>query len=458
MVVREVLERFVKESPVSVMMRATLENVLSADAVDDIFLRHAVQQRGGELLFSTVVELMALVVCGVRPSVHAAYQSHCHDLGIAVKSIYNKLNGVETQVSRQLVRETAEAMAAIIEQMQVNFPALLEGYRCKIVDGNHLAATEHRLKELRRVGGGPLPGQALVVLDADRRLVCDVLPCEDAHAQERSLILELLESVQEGDAWIADRNFCTTLFLWELSVREAFFLIRQHATNVRWESRGSRNRVGQTESGEVFDEQVLLHDGFGNSLPARRITIVLDKPTEDGDRELHLLTNLPATIAATNLATAYRGRWRIEAAFGELDAVLEGEINTLGYPQAALFAFSLALVAYNLLRVVRAALSAVQGAETVEAKVSSYFLGQEIKAAWRGLAIAIPATYWATEYGGRTASQMAGRLVTLARRVNLAQFKKHTRGPKKKPPRRSNAKRQPHVSTARILQKRTPRR
>ena len=34
-----------------------------------------------------------------------------------------------------------------------------------ILDGNHLAATEHRIKELRDERAGALPGQTLVVLD-----------------------------------------------------------------------------------------------------------------------------------------------------------------------------------------------------------------------------------------------------------------------------------------------------
>jgi len=71
-------------------------------------------------------------------------------------------------------------------------PPLLRGYRVKILDGNHLAKTEHRLKELRTIGAGPLPGHALVVLEPDVMLATDVFPCEDAHAQERTLLPQVL--------------------------------------------------------------------------------------------------------------------------------------------------------------------------------------------------------------------------------------------------------------------------
>ena len=62
--------------------------------------------------------------------------------------------------------------------------------------------------------------------------------------------------------------------------------------------------------------------------------------------------------------TAAAGRWR--AAFGELATCLNGEVNTLGYPKAALFAFCVALVSYNVLSVVKAALRSVHGDEAVE--------------------------------------------------------------------------------------------
>jgi hypothetical protein len=48
----------------------------------------------------------------------------------------------------------------------------------------------------------------------------------------------------------------------------------------------------------------------------------------------------------------------VETAFQHLEAYFHSEINTLGYPKAALFGFCLALVAYNLLAVVLAANSA----------------------------------------------------------------------------------------------------
>ena len=157
----------------------------------------------------------------------------------------------------------------------------------------------------------------------------------------------------------------------------------------------------------------------GEVVFVRRITVVLDKPTRDGDAEIHILSNLPAKDAkAKTIADLYRNRWTIEIAFQELEATLNGEINTLGYPKAALFAFCLALVSYNMMSVVKAALRAVHGAETVEEKVSTYYLADEITMTHRGMMIAIPEDEWAV-FHDLTPTEMATVLVDLASNVRL---------------------------------------
>lgn len=69
------------------------------------------------------------------------------------------------------------------------------------------------MKLLRSSNSAPLPGQSLVVLDPALMLAIDIFPGEDGHAQERSLLLDVLTTVETDDVWIADRNFCTLNFL-----------------------------------------------------------------------------------------------------------------------------------------------------------------------------------------------------------------------------------------------------
>ena len=199
MILGQVFERFVEESPISVMVRGLLETILSTQKLDELFEKSSKTQYTKELLFSTVVEMMNTVACGIRPSIHAAYQSQSSKMSVWVTSVYNKLNGMETNVSADLVKETAASMGAIIRHLKGNLPDWLPGYRVEILDGNALAASEHRLKSLRNCNSAPLPGKSLVVLDPSLMLAIDVFPGEDGHAQERSLLPQVLASIESDD-------------------------------------------------------------------------------------------------------------------------------------------------------------------------------------------------------------------------------------------------------------------
>jgi len=445
----QVFERFVDKTPISVMVRGMLERVVGADKLDAFFYRVAHKQYTRELLFSTVFDLMCHVVCGMRPSIHAAYTSSLEEIGVSVTAVYDKLNGIELTTTSALVKESARELMPLIEQMDGGLEPLLPGYRIKILDGNCLGATQHRIKPLRQIQAGALPGKSLVVLDPVLMLATDLFPCEDGHAQERSLVDDVLWTVQKNDLWITDRNLCTRRFAFGVKRRQAFFIVRHHQ-QVSFEAITPFERVGRVETGKVYEQQVYVTDEQRHKHALRRIRIELDEPTCDGDEEIFLLTNLPDEAAdACLIAQLYRKRWTIEGAFQELAQNLCSEINTLGYPKAALFGFSVALVAYNVQSAVKAALRSVHGREKIEQEFSGYYLAVEIGATYEGMMIAIPEEDW-TIFSRFSIPQLATVMRQLAEKVRLAAFKKHPRGQKKKPPNPKKLK-QPHVSTAKLL-------
>jgi len=207
-----VFEPFVEQRPICMMARGVVEHLCNAARIDALFARTAEMQYTRALLFSSVVDLRGQVVLGVQPSVHAAYQAQAAQLGVSDQAVYDKLNHVELRVSAELVRDAARQAAPVIGALQAELPPLVPGYRTKILDGNHLAASDHRLEELRHTWAAPLPGQILVVLDQQPMLATEVVLCEDGHAQERSLLGQGLPLVEQDDLWIADRNFCTVDF------------------------------------------------------------------------------------------------------------------------------------------------------------------------------------------------------------------------------------------------------
>jgi len=281
-------------------------------------------------------------------------------------------------------------------------------------------------------------------------LITDLIPCEDGHAQERSLLGQVLPLVGEGDAWVADRNFCTIDFLAGIAARRACFVIRRHA-NTTVEPQDGFGQEVETETGWVSERAAwLCRDGV-RVMEARLVRVRLKAPTEDGETEVEILTNLPAEVGAVEVAGVYLKRWRIEVAFHELTVSLRCEVNTLGYPKAALFAFGVAVAAYNVLAVLKAALRAVHGEKKVAEEVSGYYMALEWGLVYAGMMIALPAEGWEA-FGTMSAKELARRLREWAARVNMLKIKK---SPPRKPTKNKTKRikdKGPHVSTARLLE------
>lgn len=452
MTMKDLWERFVEQSPVTVMARVVLEQAISAEWIDSVFEKHRQRQYTRELLFSTVVELMMMVVLGVRRSVHAAAKKAA-DLPVSLTALYNKLDKTEPGVMRALVQGSAERLAPVMTQVRANRAPLVPDYRIRIVDGNHLPASDKRLAVLRDWRGAALPGQSLVVFDPDQDLVVDLEPCEDGHMQERLLMRAIQDTARAGEIWIADRNFCTRPILGALAERGASFLIREHEANARPTPRGLLSRVGRVETGIVYEQPVELTLASGQKLQLRRIELRLDKPTQDGDTYIRLLTNVPGEhLDACEAACVYQKRWTIEGLFQRLESALHSEIRTLGYPPAALLAFTVAVVAYNVLSVLQAAIEASHDLDSQGVEISSYQLAEEVQSAYRGMMVAIPPSYW-ERFERQSPRELAQTLMQLAAHVEPKRFRKHRRKPKVKrnqgyAPR---AAVQRHVATARVL-------
>ena len=351
-----------------------MERIYQPSALAELFESHATSQYTRELLFSNVVSLMSLVVSGIHPSVSAAYKALEQDLGVSRPALYGKLNGMELGISQALVRYSAANLQSIIAELQVPETQLLPGYDLKIADGNHLGGTEHRLKILRNNLARALPGQSIAVLDPQKMLVTDIFLNQDGHAQERSMLPSILETVQPQQVWIADRNFCTRQFLWGIARRSSDFIIRQHQSLPIAEI-SPLQEIGTTQTGRVLEQQVQITNEDSLTLKLRRVVIELHQPTRQGDQQVALLTRLPSSVAdAETVTRLYLQRWNIEGMFQVITDTFNCELNTLAYPKAALFVFCVAIVAFNLLSTVKAALKSVHGVGKVEAGLSDYYL------------------------------------------------------------------------------------
>lgn len=104
-------------------------------------------------------------------------------LPVTLAALYDKVKRTEPQVLRALVQGSAARLEPVVAA--VGSQPSLQGWQLRILDGNHLPASDKRLAPLRSHRGAAMPGHTLVVYDPDSALVTDILACEDAHERAR---------------------------------------------------------------------------------------------------------------------------------------------------------------------------------------------------------------------------------------------------------------------------------
>jgi hypothetical protein len=263
----------------------------------------------------------------------------------------------------------------------------------------------------------------------------------------------VLARVEKGELWLADRNFSTTRILFALHDKQAAFIIREHGVSPNPTVLGPAREVGRVETGLVFEQAVRIEEETGRQLELRRVELRLDEPTEDGETVIRLLTNVPAErMGAQDVARLYRRRWSIEGMFGRLESVFQSEVAGLGNPRAALLAFGVSCMTYNILAVLQSAVETEHRLEAANFQVSSYYIADEVRTTYSGMMIAVPEAEW-DQFETQSAPELSRTLLRMAANVKPARLRKHPRKPRKKTRKGyvSGEIARQHVATARVL-------
>lgn len=440
-----ILDRLLDQAPFATLIRGSLDwffdpaflNLLAEEAFHTNYT--------WRIHFADLVRLLIPVVFQPGRSVRSAYRG---DPGLAavaaLSSFYAKLNGLDPGVGRQLVRRTAERAAAVAAGWPARADEPLPGLRVLTLDGNHLAATDRRLDGLSACTA--LPGLGLVIREYATGLFADFLPIPDAYARELTHAPDLLRGVlRADDCVVADREFCADGVLAAVAAAGAFFVVR-HRRTVTLHPLGDPVRRDVSPDRTVWEYAVR----YGSTDRVYRcIRVDLGRPTQDGDTQIHLLTNLPeGRGGAAAVAGVYHGRRAIETAFHELAMALHGEVRTLAYPPAALLCFGLAAAVYNLLQVARRAVAAEHDRAAAD-RLSAQLLCEEVSLHLPTLLVLLregdagPQPHWGVE-------RMRGWMRQVVRRMDLRKYQRsrpHPPGSAAKRPRAKGL----HESTQRLL-------
>ena len=444
---QDLLERYVESRPLAVLTRLILNEVVTPE-LDQVFEDNRSQGYQRELLFSQLTCAIAEVVLGFCQSPNQAYNKLKDDLAVSKTAFYEKLKRVEPTVCRASVQYSYGRCRAMLTEIGFEPWEIVPGYHCKIIDGNHLEGCDNRLKELRSTWAKALPGTAVVVMDAQVQMAQDIFLIDDGHAQERRVFDQILETIQCQDLMVGDSQYSTIKMLTGIDQRDACFVFRQHGS-LKGERIGKRKRIGKSDTGMVYEQSLkITAEGYS----VRRITVELDNPTQDGTTEIHILSNLPDEVSAFRVAEIYLLRHDIEHLFYLATTTLTCEVKGLGYPQAALFVFCVAMMAINCRQVLFALLAAAHGDEVMD-DVSHFSIASEIAQTYDGILVAFTESEWNALLPKRFASKISFA-VKVARNINLVRHKKAVRGVKKPPPKKSAYKNGSHLSVKKILNQR----
>jgi hypothetical protein len=266
------------------MVRALLERTFHPARRAAWFEQSADAQYTRAVLFSTLVELMSQVVCGVRRSVHAAYPA-AEPMAPSVGAGYRKLARIEPTTVTEWVRYSAPESRAGMDALESTRPSPSPGYGVKILDGQVLAAPEHRLQAWRLRRAGAWPGKAGVVDEPARNLMVALWPCEHGQAQERSRLPARVAPGHRGAGGVGDRPCGVTACLVGIAARGAYGIVREHEPG-RCTPQAALRDGGRVETGPVAAQRVGLPGAGQVPLAGRRLAVRLDQPPREGDPTL----------------------------------------------------------------------------------------------------------------------------------------------------------------------------
>jgi hypothetical protein len=112
------LAPFIRDAPLPVLVRSTLEWMLQQATLEALFEQTAQDQYTRELTLTCLVDLMLDVACGIQPSALKAFNARSPGLAVSRQALYAKLRRMEPAVSAAVVQQFATLAEQAIAQLE----------------------------------------------------------------------------------------------------------------------------------------------------------------------------------------------------------------------------------------------------------------------------------------------------------------------------------------------------
>jgi DDE family transposase len=375
---REILERMpLAEAVLTLWSWAADENHLG-----QIFERHRGRCYPKILSFAFLVYLIRDALLEYGGSGHKSFTKarERDELKTSFYAAYGKFGRTPIAVSMALLSGcTARLAQAFPEAAAAHtpLPKSLDGYHVIGLDGKAIKRVAKRLKPLRKAAGGLLGGRALVAMNVRSGLAVAMHAHPDGDANDTRFVGNLVPKVRAlivgPRLWMADSGLCDlTQTAHFTSDPSDAFLVRYHP-KVRFDVDPSRTaRNGTNRLGQRYREDWgwLGIPKNKNRRYVRRITLI--RPGED---DVILVTSLldAAAFPAEDLLGCYLKRWTIENMFQQVTEVFGLTHLIATTPKGTIFQFTLCLLLYNLIQVVRGIIAAGSGHHKDEISAENLF-------------------------------------------------------------------------------------
>ena len=345
--------------PLAEAVHTIWRHIADEEALAQVFERSRGRCYTKVISFPGLVQLIHDALTEHSGSGNQCFQkaSEAGSLVASTRAAYGKLGRIPTEVSVDLFATMTDRLLDLFPTSIKNeLPKSLAQMRVLTVDGKTIKRIAKRLKPLRKIRCGLVGGKALVATDHLSGTAVGLMVDPDGDANDVRLLPNLLANVRdrldESRLWLADRQFCDLIQLGRFSEQGDNYVVRYNAKAHFFRDESKSVYDGMDASGRAYTDECgwLGADSNCNQRYVRRITLQIN------EREhVAIVTELFGVrkFPAIDLLDLYAERWEIERVFQKVTEVFSLESLIGGTPQANLFQFSLCLLLYNQLQLVR---------------------------------------------------------------------------------------------------------
>ncbi|AYQ40984.1 prevent-host-death protein [Burkholderia aenigmatica] len=400
---RTIVERFVEQSPMTIMTRLVLQCALHDDWIDTAVDadEEPDDESIRETLFALAVDAIAAIAAQTQMP-HAVPGNASSASGAAVAALHDGMSRWRAGWGRALVRDSVDLLLPVAAARADERGRTLGGMRLRVLDGTGDSCAPGGAgcgcgracdDPVRDAALGLTSARVLPVYDPELAMIVDLLPVERGRAHERAFVGAMLETVRPGELWIVDGRFDVNAIVSGWPRRGGAFVLRDDG-GAACRPLGAWRDAGVLDGGDVREQAVGIA-GDGEAAGAlRRIEWRGHGLDGHPGAMVAVLTNLPAEqFDACEVMQLARRRWRDALPFS-LEVVLGGALYGGVPARASLLASGIAALAYNAFSVMTRVVSGALGLDERDAERVPSHIADGVTATYAGMMIALPSDWW----------------------------------------------------------------